>query len=302
MERARRERRREERDLPADARASTRSWSPAHASSPAVRSRTRTAIRSRTTSSSSTARAGSRSARTEPGTERSTPTCTPWPSSAGSSMPAATSRASAGTGAASFLVSYARVRTGWTTVSSGGAAPPPTGTPTGTVLVNGKPFTGGRIAYNSTVDVTGGTLVLRADTGTLTVRGAARLPAVFKLLRGTDKNKPIVELRLVAGDFSACPKKRKPSSVGCEPGGHDDGEAALGQRQGEIPHARPLRSRDRPRHELAHRRPLRRHPRASGPGCDPGRRLSEQKAGHGSRGSQLPGETLMPTKRPLGSG
>ena len=80
--------------------------------------------------------------------------------------------------------------------------------------MNGKPFTGGRIAYDSTVDVTGGTLVLKAETGTLTVRGAARLPAVFKLLRGTDKNKPIVELRLVAGDFSACPKKRKPSSVG----------------------------------------------------------------------------------------
>ncbi len=79
--------------------------------------------------------------------------------------------------------------------------------------MNGKPFTGGRIAYNSTVDVTQGTLVLKADTGTLTVHGAARLPAVFKLLRGIDKKKPIVELRLVAGDFSACPKKRKTSGV-----------------------------------------------------------------------------------------
>jgi hypothetical protein len=96
----------------------------------------------------------------------------------------------------------------------GTPAPPPTGTPTGTVLVNGKPFAGGRIAYNSTVNVTGGTLALKADTGTLTVRGAAGRPAVFKLIRGTDKNKPIVELRLAAGDFSACPKKRKPSSVG----------------------------------------------------------------------------------------
>ena len=94
----------------------------------------------------------------------------------------------------------------------GTPAPPPTGTPTGAVLVNGRPFKGGRISYNSTVDVTRGTLALKADTGTLTVRGAAGRPAVFKLLRGKDEKKAIVELRLVAGDFSACPR-RKTSSV-----------------------------------------------------------------------------------------
>ena len=54
----------------------------------------------------------------------------------------------------------------------GGAAAPPTGTPTGTVLVNGRPFTGGTIPYRSVVDVTNGRLTLRADTGTITVRGA----------------------------------------------------------------------------------------------------------------------------------
>jgi len=128
----------------------------------------------------------------------------------------------AGTGPASFLVSYPLAAappggggppTTTTTTPSGGTAPPPTGTPTGTVLVNGRPFTGGRIPYNSTVDVTRGTLVLAADTGTLTVKGAGGLPAVFKLLRGSDNKKPIVELRLTAGDFSVCPKRKKSSAA-----------------------------------------------------------------------------------------
>jgi hypothetical protein len=133
-----------------------------------------------------------------------------------------------GVGPASFLVAYPLAGappgggggggggggpgTTTTTTPSGGAAPPPTGTPTGTVLVNGRPFTGGRIPYNSTVDVTNGTLLLRADTGTLTVRGAGGLPAVFKLLRGTDNRRPIVELRLTAGDFSVCPKRKRSSA------------------------------------------------------------------------------------------
>jgi hypothetical protein len=79
-------------------------------------------------------------------------------------------------------------------------------------LGKGRLFTGGRIPYNSTVDVTRGTLALRADVGTLTVRGADRLPAVFELARSGTKTKPIVELRLAGGNFNVCPK-RKPSSV-----------------------------------------------------------------------------------------
>jgi hypothetical protein len=98
-----------------------------------------------------------------------------------------------------------------TTTTPAAPAPPPTGTPNGTVLVNGRPFTGGRIPYNSTVDVTRGTLVLVADTGTLTVNGAGGITAIFRLLRGTDRKRPIVELRLAGGNFSACPKRRKSS-------------------------------------------------------------------------------------------
>jgi hypothetical protein len=98
---------------------------------------------------------------------------------------------------------------GTTTTGGGGAAgAPPTGTPTGIVLVNGRPFSGGTIPYRSVVDVTNGRLTLHADTGTLTVRGANRIPAVFILLRGTDRKQPIVELRLTKGDFTACPKRR----------------------------------------------------------------------------------------------
>jgi hypothetical protein len=98
-----------------------------------------------------------------------------------------------------------------TTTGGGGRATPPTGTATGTVLVNGRPFTGGAIPYNSIVDVTNGRLKLTADTGTLTVFGAG-VSAVFKLLRGTDQKKPIVEMRLAKGDFSVCPKRKKSSA------------------------------------------------------------------------------------------
>ena len=50
-------------------------------------------------------------------------------------------------------------------------------------------------------------------TGTLKVNGAGGISAVFKLLRGVDRKKPVAELRLVKGDFSVCPKRKK-SSVG----------------------------------------------------------------------------------------
>ncbi len=99
-----------------------------------------------------------------------------------------------------------------TTTPAGAAAPPPTGTPTGTVLVNGRPFTGGTIPYRSIVDVTNGRLLLRADTGTLTVRGAGGISAVFVLLRGVDRKRSVVELRLTRGDFSVCPKRKTSSA------------------------------------------------------------------------------------------
>ncbi len=100
-----------------------------------------------------------------------------------------------------------------TTGSSGGSATPPTGTPTGVVLVNGAPFTAGAVRYGSTVDVTNGTLVLKTDVGTLKVNGGGGVPAVFKLLRRTVKKKPLVELRLVKGNFGVCPKRKKSSAA-----------------------------------------------------------------------------------------
>jgi hypothetical protein len=99
-----------------------------------------------------------------------------------------------------------------TTTTPTGTAPPATGTATGTVLVNGRPFTSGTIPYNTIVDVTKGTLLLKTDTGSLTVNGASGITAAFTLVRGTDNKKPIVELRLAKGDFSVCPK-RKPKSA-----------------------------------------------------------------------------------------
>ena len=56
----------------------------------------------------------------------------------------------------------------------GGPDPPPTATKTGTVLVNGQPFTGGTIPFNAVVDVTNGTVTLTADTGKLKVYGAGQ--------------------------------------------------------------------------------------------------------------------------------
>jgi hypothetical protein len=99
-----------------------------------------------------------------------------------------------------------------TTTTTTTPAPPATGTVTGTVLVNGRPFTGGTIPYGSKVDVTKGTLVLKTDTGTLRLFGAAGVHAAFVLARGTDNKKPIVELRLIGGDFSVCPKRKTKSA------------------------------------------------------------------------------------------
>jgi len=104
---------------------------------------------------------------------------------------------------------------GTTTTTGGGgaAAPPPQGTPTGTVLVNGRPFTAGPIPYGATVDVTNGRLLMRADTGTITVFGGGGITAAFKLLRGTDNKQSIIEMKLVKGDFSKCPKRKTKSAA-----------------------------------------------------------------------------------------
>jgi hypothetical protein len=92
---------------------------------------------------------------------------------------------------------------------SPGAVPPggtPTGTQTGTVRLNGRPFTGGPVPYGSKLDVTHGTLLLTTETGTVLVYGNGVF-AAFVLLRGTDNGKPIVELRLTGGSFAGCSRK-----------------------------------------------------------------------------------------------
>jgi PKD repeat protein len=84
------------------------------------------------------------------------------------------------------------------------------GTPTGRVLLNGRPFAGGPVPFGRRVDVTNGTLRLTTNTGTLTVSGRGTV-AIFVLVRGTDRGRPIVELRLAGGDFKTCGPSRAPA-------------------------------------------------------------------------------------------
>jgi hypothetical protein len=95
-------------------------------------------------------------------------------------------------------------------------AAPPAGTPTGTVLVNGIPFSGGEVPYGSRVDVTNGTLQLTTDTGSLLVYGDGVF-AAFVVARGRDGSRAIVELRLTGGDFGACTRRAMSSSGALPP-------------------------------------------------------------------------------------
>jgi PKD repeat protein len=101
-------------------------------------------------------------------------------------------------------------------IATSSQPPPASATRTGTVLVNGKPFTGGTIPYGSKVDVTKGTVTLKTDTGTLAVYGAG-VPAAFVLVRGTDRGKPVVELRLTGGNFNVCGKRKSSVSGAKKP-------------------------------------------------------------------------------------
>lgn len=88
----------------------------------------------------------------------------------------------------------------------GAASGPPSGSATGTVLVNGQPFTGGTVPYGSNVDVTKGKLDMSTEAGNLAVYGAG-VTSKFKLVRATSKKGTVVELRLTGGDFSSCGKR-----------------------------------------------------------------------------------------------
>ena len=54
--------------------------------------------------------------------------------------------------------------------------------------------------------MTNGRLTLTAQAGTVTAYGAG-ISAEFKLLRAAEQGKPLVEMRLVRGDFSVCKKR-----------------------------------------------------------------------------------------------
>ena len=93
---------------------------------------------------------------------------------------------------------------------------PPDGTATGTVLVNGKPFTGGPVPYGATVDVSKGKLTLRTDVGTMLLEGDGKSPARFVPRRVSERVKgrmrQVVELKLVGGDFGPCAVRRTSAS------------------------------------------------------------------------------------------
>ncbi len=93
---------------------------------------------------------------------------------------------------------------------------PPDGTATGTVLVNGQPFTSGPVPYGSKVDVTNGRLTLKADVGTVTLYGDGKDPAQFVPSRTSErvkgKKRALVQLTLIGGDFSACGASRRTAS------------------------------------------------------------------------------------------
>jgi hypothetical protein len=93
----------------------------------------------------------------------------------------------------------------------------PQGVATGTVLINGQPFQNGPVPYNSTIDVTGGTLTLAAGgVGSVITFGDGSDTAVFKLNKvvnkittGKGKKKKTIkqttaELALQGGNFGAC--------------------------------------------------------------------------------------------------
>ena len=108
----------------------------------------------------------------------------------------------------------------------------PSGTATGTVLVNGKRYASGRpIPYGSKVNVTGGRLTLKTELGTVTAYGDG-VPAVFRLVRLREPS-DMIGLRLVEGSFNTCGKNTAAEPV-----------RRLWARLGEVPDDGPLRDGD----------------------------------------------------------
>jgi len=93
-----------------------------------------------------------------------------------------------------------------------------TGSATGTVTVNGRPYRSGPIPYNATIDVTGGTLQLTATgVGTMLVTGDQGLLARFVLKKASVKvgrrKRTLAELALTGGSFTDCPAGARASQA-----------------------------------------------------------------------------------------
>jgi uncharacterized repeat protein (TIGR01451 family) len=97
---------------------------------------------------------------------------------------------------------------------------PAEGTPTGDVLVNGKPFTGGTIAYGSTVTILpGGSLTIVSDTGEMHFYPPSGETVNFVLgqsftsfralsLWGALQQQRVIVVHLVGGTFKSCSSER----------------------------------------------------------------------------------------------
>ena len=101
-----------------------------------------------------------------------------------------------------------------------------------------------------------------------------------------------IELRL-SEKLTGCPKARK-STRERRP---EEAQVtqALGQRQGQVPHPRPVQRRDRPRHHLARPGHLHDHAHARHPGRRRGQRLRQEQDRPGQEGQALHG--AAPKKR-----
>ena len=114
-----------------------------------------------------------------------------------------------------YIADYGHSRVRKVTAGASATTPSPvTGTTSGTVLVGGKPYTGGPIPYGSKVDVTKGKVKLKADVGTLTVSGGGGITTVFILLRVKVGGRPFIELRLSGGNFGICTKRHASARLG----------------------------------------------------------------------------------------
>ena len=175
------------------------------------------------------------------------------------------------------------------------AAPPGgavRGTPSGRVLLNGRPFTGGLVPFGRRVDVTNGTLRLTTSTGTLAVSGRGFF-ANFVLVRGTDRGRPVVELRLAGGNFGAC-KRALAGRLRPEPAaeGHS---SSLGEGERAVPHAWALCGCDDSRDGMADRGPLRRNAGPGHAGESGGRRPPAEAERARPGGPKLPRQAAVST-------